>query len=116
MTLSWTNAVLTIAGLVMVLIILRWHADKKNPYDFRDLLMDHTTRKAALDKHILLWFAGLSGWVVVTWTLDDKNVETLLLGVLGIFIVQRAASKAIDSFSQRPTPPEGEVIRDIERK
>lgn len=117
MNITLTNAVLIISALLMLLLLARWHADKKNPYDVRDLLLDHTTRKAGLDKHILLWFAGLSGWVVVTWTLEGKNVETLLLGVLGVFIVQRAASKAIDSFSSKADPPSPEGdIRPLERK
>lgn len=117
MSLNWTDAVLVMAGMLFLLMLARWHADKKNPYDVRDLLLDHTTGKAGLDKHILLWFAGLSGWVVVTWTLDGKNVETLLLGVLGIFIVQRTASKAIDSFSSKADPPSPEGdIRPLERK
>jgi hypothetical protein len=115
MIISWTNAVLVISGLLVLFLLGRWHADKKNPYDVRDLLMDQTTRKAALDKHILLWFAGLSGWVVVTWTLDGKNVETLLLGVLAVFIVNRAATKAVDAYVA--TRPEGsEEPREIERK
>jgi hypothetical protein len=116
MSVSWTNAALVVAAMVVIVILGRWHADKKNPYDVRDLLMDHTTGKAGLDKHILLWFAGLSGWVVVTWTLHDKNVETLLLGVLGIFIVQRTASKAIDSFAPKADPPPETDIRPLERK
>lgn len=115
MSLSWTDGVLLIAGLLFVLVLARWHADKHNPYDVRDLLMDQKTRKAALDKHILIWFAGLSGWVVVTWTLEGKNVETLLLGVLAVFIVNRAANKALDTYAS--TRPEGgEEPRNLERK
>lgn len=115
MSLSWTNGILIIAGLLFVLLLARWHADKRNPYDLRDMLVDQTTRKAALDKHILLWFAGLSGWVVITWTLEGKNVETLLLGVLAVFIVNRAANKAVDAYVA--TRPEGgDPPREIERK
>lgn len=115
MTITWTNGILLIAALLFIWLLARWHADKRNPYDLRDMLMDQTTRKAALDKHILLWFAGLSGWVVVTWTLEGKNVETLLLGVLAVFIVNRAANKALDTYTS--TRPEGgDVPRDIERK
>jgi hypothetical protein len=113
--ISWTNAALVIAALVVIFILGRWHADKKNPYDVRDLLLDQTTGKAGLDKHILLWFAGLSGWVVVTWTLDGKNVETLLLGVLAVFIVNRAANKAMDTYAAT-RPESGEEPRNIERK
>jgi hypothetical protein len=112
--MTWTNIVLVISALLVILLLARWHADKRNPYDVRDLLMDHTTGKAGIDKHILLWFAGLSGWVVVSRQLAGKDVETLLLGVLGIFILQRAASKAMDTFG--PRPDGGGEPRDLERK
>lgn len=115
MTLTWTNAILLIAGLLFIMLLARWHADKRNPYDVRDLLMDQTTRKAALDKHIMLWFAALSGWVVVSRQLDGKEVETLLLGVLAVFIVNRAANKALDTYVAT-RPESGDAPRELERK
>lgn len=115
MTLSWTDGILIAVGLVLLLVMIRWHADKKNPYDLRDLLVDHATGKAGIDKHVTLWFSGLSSWVVVSRQLAGKEVETLLLGVLGIFILQRAASKALDTYAS--TRPEGgDPPREIERK
>jgi hypothetical protein len=39
--------------------------------------------------------------VVVVRQLAGKEVETLLLGVLGVFVVQRAAGAAINAYSTR---------------
>jgi hypothetical protein len=81
--------------------LFRWHLDRDNRYDLRDLLLDTVTNRASLDKHILVGFAALSGWVVVVRQLAGKEVETLLLGVLGVFVVQRAAGAAINAYSTR---------------
>ena len=122
-SISWTNLALVVVAAFILLTLWRWQSDSKNFYDVRDLLVDHKTNRASVDKHIVAGFAVLSGWVVVTWTLEGKNVETLLLGVLGIFIIQRAASKATDAFVNRKDvvqpPTEGDdasSLRKLERK
>jgi len=101
MIISYTNAALVVGFAVLLFVLWRWNHDTRNPYSVRDLLIDPGTGKASLDKHIVLGFAMLSGWVVVSRQLAGKEVETLLLGVLGIFILQRAASKAMDTFAPR---------------
>jgi hypothetical protein len=104
-SISWTNLALLIVAAYIMVTLWQWNHDKRNVYDVRDLLLDHATNRASVDKHIVAGFAVLSGWVVVTWTLEGKNVETLLLGVLGIFIVQRAASKVTDAFIAKRDDP-----------
>ena len=119
--ISWTNLGLVASVVVTLIILWRWQTDARNTYNLRDLLVDHTTGKASVDKHIVLGFAVLSSWVVVSRQLAGKEVETLLLGVLGIFILQRAASKALDTFAPPKTDgarPEGgdSAPRRMERK
>ena len=84
----------------------------------RDLLIDHKTNRASIDKHVVAGFSILSGWVVVTWTLEGKNVETMLLGVLAVFIVQRTANKVTDIMAARNVTPESSdsALRALERK
>jgi hypothetical protein len=116
--IGWTNLILVVAAGFALLTLWRWTSDKRNVYDVRDLLLDHKTNRASLDKHVVAWFSGLSGWVIVTWTLEGKNVETMLLGILAIFIVQRTANKVTDVMAARNITPEGSdaSLRTLERK
>lgn len=98
---TWTDIALVLGGAWAAVVLIRWHLDRSNRYDLRDLLLDTVTNKASLDKHIIVAFAALSGWVVVVRQLAGKEVETLLLGVLGVFVVQRAAGAAINAYSTR---------------
>jgi hypothetical protein len=101
--LNWAVITLTI-GLVFCVLLL-WALNRgDSPYFFRDLLLDTATGRASLDKHILLFFAALSCWYVVTRTLNDNEVDTVLLGVLGIFVVQRGATQAINAFKKPEDP------------
>ncbi len=109
----WANAALVVGGALLLLMLLRWHLDSRNRYDVRDLLLDHGSGRASIDKHILLAMAVLSIWVVVVRTLAGKDVETLLLGVMGILIVQRSATAAIDKFGGKRQQDE---LRDVQRK
>jgi hypothetical protein len=116
-SISWTNLALVVWSAIVLMTLWRWQRDKANAYDLRDLLLDHATNRASVDKHVVLGFAALSGWVVVSRQLAGKEVETLLLGILGIFILQRAASKAIDSFSPKSGPVDSpDAPRPLERK
>ncbi len=98
---TWTNVTLVICGALAAVVLFRWHLDRHNRYDLRDLLLDTVTHRASLDKHILIGFAALSGWVVVVRQLAGQEVETLLLGVLAVFVAQRAAGAAINAYSTR---------------
>lgn len=83
-------------GLVIALLAI-WTAQlRKNDYSVLDLFMEGIPRKASLNNHILIGFALLSVWLVIMRTLDaadtiPESVDTLLLGVLGIFVLGRAA-------------------------
>jgi hypothetical protein len=97
----WLNILLAVFVAYVIFLLYRFHTDEDSDFDASDLLVDGNTGKASLDKFVVLGFALLSGWVVVHHELNGKDVETLLLGILGIFILQRSASKAIDAYGAR---------------
>jgi hypothetical protein len=98
---SWINIGLATAIGCLLILLAWWHLRKGNHYDVRDLLLDHASNRAALDKHILLMMALLASWVVIDRELDGKDTETILLGVLGIFVLQRSATQAMTTFGPK---------------
>ena len=65
-----------------------------NTYWAGDLLLNAVSGKADLDKHVLIGMALVSLWVIVVKTMGlykGEDVSTLLLGVLGIFVIKRGA-------------------------
>lgn len=110
------DILLAIAVSVALILLYRMHRDRANKFDALDLIMDQTNGRASADKLILLGFAILSGWVIVGYTNRGKDVETLLLGVLAVFILKRTADKAMDAYTNVRTPPPAEPpLRDIGR-
>jgi len=100
--MTWTHALLiAFAGYAAFVLHALHHAD--NAFDLRDLLLDHRTGRASVDNFVLLLMAGLAAWTVVDQANRDRNPETLLLGVLGIFVVAREAKRVISS--RTPPPP-----------
>lgn len=102
---NWAAITLAVGLLICIVAIWKLNRDQSSPYFFRDLLLDTVTSKASLDKHILLFFAALAAWYIMVRTLDGKEVEGALLGVLGIFVVQRGTSAAINAYSNRNDSP-----------
>ena len=88
-------------GLVVALLVL-WTLNRRqtNDYHILDLLMEGEPKRASVNNHILIGFALLSVWLVIMRTFDHadtipESVDTLLLGVLGIFVVGRVAGQAV---------------------
>lgn len=104
LSLNWAAVTLAIGVLICAVMIWRLNRSDENQYFFRDLLLDTVTNRASLDKHILLFFACLAAWYVMVRTLDGKDADAALLGVLGIFVVQRGAGAAINAFSKKDPP------------
>ena len=99
-SMTWTHALLIVFALYAAFVLHALHrAD--NAFDLRDLLLDHRTGRASVDNFVLLLMAAMSAWVVVDRSNQGKDVETLLLGVLGIFVVAREAKR----FTASRTPP-----------
>lgn len=96
-----SRAVWLIPMFIMGAVLL-WRVQKNqdNEYDVTDILLDPNTRKASLDKHVLLLMALVSAWSIIVLLLRDKPIETLLLGVLGVFVVQRGVRDGIEAFTK----------------
>jgi len=103
MTLSFVNALWLIGAICFAWMMYRFNATK-NKYNVVDILMGPNSR-ASLTNHILLAMAGMSIWVIVDRSNDGKDVDTLLLGVLAIFVVGKTATTVTDIIN-RPEPPE----------
>jgi hypothetical protein len=86
-----------------------WRINRsENRFQIVDLLLEGNPPKASVNKLTLLVFAALAVWLTVLAVLEnriDPNVVNLILGVLGIFVVGRAANQAVDRFSLRRNPP-----------
>lgn len=115
MILPWMDIVLAVAVSVALIMLYRMHRDRSSKFDALDLIMDHNNNRASLDKLILLGFALLSSWVIVVLLDKGKDVETILLGVLSVFILKRTADKAMDAYTNVRTPPADPPLRDIGR-
>lgn len=102
-SLTWINALFLFGVIYAVFLLRRMHSDPDNTYDIRDVLLDHRTNRASVDSHILVGMAVLAGWSIVSMVIAGKEVENLLLGVLGIFIVGREAKRGINAW--KPPPP-----------
>lgn len=97
-------ASITIGITFAIVAIYRLNKGENN-FRVEDLITEGDPPKASLNKLILVIFAGLSVWVTVNAALDNKidpSVVNLLLGVLGIFVIGRAANQAVAQFSARP--------------
>jgi len=89
------NALLLIMGLVFVWMVYRFNNANDNEYNIVDVLMGPNNR-ASLTNHILVAMAGMSVWVVIDRSNDGKDVDTLLLGILSIFVLQKTAVAITD--------------------
>lgn len=97
----WATA---LVGIVFFLVSM-WRINRGDS-DFRlvDLVLEGDPPRASVNKLTLIVFAGLAVWVTVLAALEnrvDPNVVNLILGVLGIFVVGRAANQAVARFSER---------------
>ena len=102
MTLSFVNALWLIGALCFAWMMYRFQRDQKNKYSIVDILMGPNNR-ASLTNHILLAMAGMSISVIVDRSNDGKEVDTLLLGVLAIFVVGKTTT-AVTEIVNRADP------------
>ncbi len=110
--LTLVNAALIVMILGFALLMYRFN--RQNPrYNIVDMLIGGDGR-ASVSNHIQLALASLSVWVVVDRELDGKDVETILLGVLGVFVVKQGAVQITDILN-KPTAP-GATVETVETK
>lgn len=97
----WPSLIFCVVLAFLTSMIIRWHLmpANKQRYDFSDLLKDEVTKKASLPNLVLIFFAGLSGWVVVELVRRDKPVDTLLLGVLAVFVTNGLVKRGINAYT-----------------
>jgi hypothetical protein len=84
-------------------LLYRLHHNPDNNFDLGDVILNEQTRRADPSKITVLAFAVLSIWTVVTLVQRDKPVETLLLGVLGVFVGARVLNNIFGKVP--PDPP-----------
>lgn len=105
--------------LAILLAAMIWAIRKKDgPFEFIDLFLDQSNNRASMAKVLIAWFAILSTWVIVIKVLGiykAEGVESLLLGVITVFVGQVTVLAAIDRWKTptpepppAPTPPETE--------
>lgn len=110
--IPWVSVFMLVTFAFLVTLMIRWHLmpTSKQRYDFSDLFKDEITRRASLGNLIIIFFAVLSGWVVVQLVQRDKPVETLLLGVLAVFVANGLVKRGINAYtavSEGPKPATG---------
>ena len=96
--------VTAVCGIVFFIVAM-WRIDRgQTEFRIADLVLEGNPPMASLNKLTLLVFAGLAVWVIVLAVLENRiapDVVNLILGVLGIFVVGRAANQAVARFSER---------------
>ena len=106
--ITGVQATLGIVFLCALWFIVRAQRAEDHPYDLRDTLMDAATRKASLNAHILAVMALMATWVCIDRSNNGKDVDNLVLGVLGIFVLGRLGAQGIAAFrppADNPPPP-----------
>jgi hypothetical protein len=101
MSLSFVNGLWLVGALCFAWMMYRFNRSQRNRYNVVDILMGPNDR-ASLTNHILLAMAGMSIWVIVDRSNDGKDVDTLLLGVLGIFVIGTTAATVTDIINRAP--------------
>jgi hypothetical protein len=103
--LTFVNALWLIGALSFGWMMYRFNRNRSNRYNIVDILMGPNNR-ASLTNHILLAMAGMSIWVIVDRSNDGKDVDTLLLGVLAIFVVGKTTTAVTEIINKdAPEPP-----------
>lgn len=95
-----SNAILAAFFAMLVVLFIRWTRmpASKTSFDAADFFMEDG--KASGHKLVVFGMAVLAGWVVVKKTLAGADVETLLLGVLTIFVLRSMVGKVVDGFGK----------------
>ena len=103
--MSWK---LALAGVALLAVVsLLWvHGRRRNPLDLADVLRDRSTGKASLSPLVILLSFGLSCVAVIAMLARGQDVTTLLLGILGIFVVKMAVTQTVDTFKGPPPTPD----------
>jgi hypothetical protein len=100
-------------GMVAVLL-LAWAAQKSDhAFDIRDTLMDPATGKASLYACTIWLTLLMSLWICIDRANDGKDVDNLVLGVLGIFVLGRLGYQGLEKFRPNNSLP---LLGSVEEK
>lgn len=99
--MTFINALWFIGALSFGWMMYRFNRNRNNRYNVVDILIG-PSGKASLTNHILLAMAGMSIWVIVDRSNDGKDVDTLLLGVLSIFVLGKTATAVTEIINREP--------------
>jgi len=108
--MSAANALWLVMALIFIWMLYRFQTKNKN-FDVADMFMNHTFRppKADLTSVIIFMMALMGIWVCVDRSTANKDVDNLVLGVLGIFVLRQAFKIGADAYVAKPTAPEPEA-------
>lgn len=101
----WREILLALGAGWLIVGLYGMHRRKSNSFEIDDLFLDRRG-KADLYKVILVVMAGLSVYAIMRLLDADKPIETILLGVLAIFVSGRAFNAAFGKDPVEGPPPE----------
>lgn len=104
--ISPANALWLVLALIFVWMLYRFQMKTKH-YNLADIFMNHTTNppKADLTSHIIFILMLMFVWACVERVNRDKDVDNLILGGLGIFVLRQIAAVGANAYVQKPAPP-----------
>lgn len=107
--LPWLPWLLLIFIFFVALGVIVWKLSVKDgPFEFIDLFLDQQNNRASLAKVLLVWLLTLSTWVVivkVTGMYKAEGIESLLLGLVTVFVGQITVLAAVDRWRGPPPSP-----------
>lgn len=86
-------------------MMYRWNTRDNNAFDVLDLIT--TDDRADPTKLAMVFFAGVSAWVIIQKVLNDPHgdITALLTIVLGTFVAKGSVDRIADAIANRPAAP-----------
>lgn len=107
---SPVNALWLVLALMFGWMLYRFQLKNKH-FDIADMFMTYsvTPPRADLTSVIIFMMALMFIWVCVERVSRDKDVDNLVLGGLGIFVLRQAFKIGADAYAAKPAAPEPEA-------
>ncbi len=107
--INWRLVSIICIVAAVFFVLYRWNEapKSKNTYDVQDLVMSNGA--ADLWKHLILFFAGLSAWVIIQKVLTSpkEDITALLTIVLGVFVSKEILGAFAEAMKSRPAATAG---------